>query len=356
MKIIGCDFHPSYQQIAMTDTETGEMVERALLHEAGEAKTFYEGLKGEEVMVGIEATGALGWFEALLTKLGHGYMIGDAAQIRSMAPRKQKNDRRDAELLMKLLAQNRFPRIWVPTPAMRDQRQLVMHRHKMVKIRRQVKNQLQGMALNQGLQRKHKLWTLKGRAELAALPLEAWANRRRADLTRMLDELDVQVDHLDHAVEHAGQSWDEVELLMTHPGVGPVTALAMVLTLGPVERFARGKQVASYLGLIPREYSSGGRGQKLGGITKQGNRLMRSLLIEAGHSAIRGDEELRREYKRLAHKKPHRGVAKVAIARKLAVRLYWMLRTRKTYAQCFGSYVGQPESSRGGQKSRRSLE
>jgi transposase len=119
--------------------------------------------------------------------------------------------------------------------------------------------------------------------------------------------------------------------LMTQPGVGPVTSLAFVLTMGDVSRFPRGKQVASYLGLIPREYSSGGH-QRLGSISKQGNRFMRMLLVEAAQVAVRCDPQFRSEYLHRCHEKP-KGVAKVAAARKLAIRLYWMLRTQKRYPE-----------------------
>src|SRR5438309_2785943 len=130
--------------------------------------------------------------------------------------------------------------------------------------------------------------------------------------------------------KHAAEENPQSKLLMTQPGVGPNTALAYVLTIGDVIRFPRGKQVASYLGLIPREESSGGR-QKLGAITKQGNRLVRSLLVEAAQIAVRFDPQFRREYLHRCHQKP-KGVAKVAAARKLAVRLYWMLRTQRPYS------------------------
>jgi transposase len=111
---------------------------------------------------------------------------------------------------------------------------------------------------------------------------------------------------------------------MEQPGVGPVTALMFVLTIGPVERFRRSKQVVSYLGLNPRESSSGGR-QRLGAISKQGNSMARFLLVEAAQTASLYDEELRRDYQRLKFRRGT-AVAKVAIARKLAVRLYWKLR------------------------------
>jgi transposase len=347
MKIIGCDFHPGYQQIAMLDKSTGEVTERRLSHseQGAEAKKFYLGLAGP-VRVGLEASGQSQWFERLLAERGHELWIGDAAKIRASTERKQKTDRRDANLLLELLEQERFPRIWVPTPAERDVRQLLLHRAKLVRVRTQVKNQLQALALNQGVQRKRKLWSAVGRKQLENLPLLPWASRRRAELLKLLDELERSVTALDGAVLQEAHARPAVRRLMTHPGVGPVTALAFALTLGPAERFRRGKQVASYFGLIPSEHSSGGK-QRLGHISKQGSSFVRGLLVEAAQSAVRHEAQLRREYQRLAQRRC-RALAKVAIARKLAVRLYWMLREEVDYAQLLqGSYAGQPESSRG---------
>ena len=329
--IIGCDFHPSYQQLALLDTQTGEVVERSLTHEnLEEVRAFYAGLPGP-ARVGIEASGQSQWFERLLAELGHELWLGDAAKIRAREPRKQKTDRRDALLLLELLQQGRFPRIWVPTLAERDTRQLLLHRHKWVRLRTQVKNQLQALALNQGVRRKGKLWSVAGRAQLEGLPLPPWTQRRRADLLKLLDDLQPGILDLDRDVAEQARARPEVRRLMTHPGVGPVTALAFVLTMGPVSRFPRGKQVASYLGLIPSEHSSGGK-QRLGHISKQGNAFLRGLLVEAAQSAVRYEPRLRREYSRLAQRKG-RAIAKVAMARKLAVQLYWMLRGEKDYAQ-----------------------
>jgi transposase len=347
MKIIGCDFHPGYQQIAMLDQETGEWMEKSLSHERKEeVRGFYAALQGA-VRVGIEASGQSQWFERMLSELGHEVWIGDAGKIRASCDRKQKTDRRDAELLLKLLVEKRFPRIWVPTAAERDARQLLWHRHKLVRMRSQVKNQLQALALNQGVQRKRKLWTAVGRQQLEALPLLPWASRRRAELLTLLDQLQASIVELDGAVAEQANTRPAVRRLMTHPGVGPITALAFVLTLGPAQRFQRGKQVASYCGLIPTEYSSGGGGQRLGHISKQGNSFLRAMLVEAAQSAVQHEPRMRREYQRLAQRKC-RALAKVAMARKLAVRLYWMLRSDVDYAQLLqGSHAGQLESFRG---------
>ena len=273
MMLIGCDFHPSWQQVSWLDVETGETGEQKLVHAGGEAKQFYEQLAAP-VLIGMEATGNSQWFIELVEDLGHEIWIGDAAQIRASYVRKQKTDKRDAAHILKLLVEGRFPRLWTPDREQRDLRQLVLHRHKLVLIRSRVKNELQHLSLNKGMQRKRRLWSQAGQQLLRELPLKKWAACRREDLLGLLTMLDEQIGKLDGAVEHAAEENPQSKLLMTQPGVGPNTALAFVLTLGDVGRFPRGKQVASYLGLIPREESSGGR-QKLGAITKQGNRMLR---------------------------------------------------------------------------------
>ena len=329
MIIIGCDFHTRYQQIAMLNTETGELLERRLEHENGQGRRFYAQLP-KPVRVGMEATGFTQWFEQMLAELGHELWVGDAAEIRASVVRKQKTDTRDAAHILELLVQERFPRIWIPTAAERDMRHLVLHRVKLVQMRTKVMNQLHALAMGQGLCRKKKLWSPVGRQELEALRLGPWASRRRQELLQLLDQFQISIAELDRAVQQQAASHSAAALLMTHPGVGPVTSLAFALTLGPSHRFRRGKQVASYLGLNPHENSSGGQ-QRMGPISKQGNSLMRWLLVEAGQSAVRGDPQLRRVYQRLKFRRGS-SVAKVAIARKLAVRLYWMLRSQVDYA------------------------
>jgi transposase len=338
MLIIGCDLHTRFQQIAMLDTETGEIVGRRLEHANGEARNFYQGLP-PGARVGIEATGCTQWFERLLAERGHELWVGDPAEIRARAVRRQKTDARDAELLLDLLRTERFPRLWVPTPAERDLRQLLKHRDKLVGMRTSVKNQLHYLAMSQGVCRKRQLWSEEGRRELESLELGPWASQRRAELLELLDRLDPRIAKLDAAVEAEGERRADTVQLRQQKGVGPVTALAFVLTVGPVERFRNSRQLVSYLGLNPSEDSSGGR-QRLGHISKQGNQMLRWLLVEAAQSATQHDPEFRQKYR---HLKLRRGanVAKVAMARRLAVRMYWLLRQ----AQGAASPVRTPGSS-----------
>ena len=330
MMIIGCDFHPGFQQVAWCNTETGERGEEKLDNNNGEAQRWYEQLPAPS-RIGLEATGNSQWFVELLQKLGHEVWIGDAAQIRASYVRKQKTDKRDAAHILRLLLENRFPRLWVPTAEQRDVRQLLIHRHKLVEIRTRVKNALQHLAMNRGMQKKRTLWSEAGQQAFRELALPGWSGCRRQDLLEMLAYLDKKITPLDRAAEELSQRDKMAQLLRTQPGVGPITSLAFAATIGDASRFQRGKQVASYVGLIPREHTSGGK-QRLGGISKQGNRFLRQLLVEAAQSAVRRDESLRRPYLHRCHSKP-KGVAKVAAARRLAVRLYWMLRTNTAYPE-----------------------
>jgi transposase len=316
--------------VSWLDTETGETGERKLVHAAGDARLFYERLAGP-VLIGMEATGNRQWFIESVEDLGHAIWIVDAAQIRASYVRQQKTDQRDAAHILRLLVEGRFPRLWTPDREQRDLRQLVLHRNKLAMIRSRVKNELQQLSLNKGMQRKHKLWSAAGQKLLRGLPLKLWAARRREDLLGLLGMMNEQIGKLDAAVQTAAEENSQARLLMTQPGVGPNTALAYGLTRGDGSRFPRGKQVASYLGLIPREESSGGK-QKLGAISQQGDRMLRSLLVEAAQVAVQHDPGLCTQYVHRCHSKA-KGVAKVATARKLAVRLYCMLRTGTAYPE-----------------------
>ena len=348
MRIIGCDYHPGFQQIAFVDTETGECGERRLQHRE-EAEKFYRDLaaQGVKARVGMEASGHARWFERLLAELHFELWIGDAAVIRTKRVRKQKTDRQDAQLILQLMGEGRFPKIWVPDVGNRDLRQLLWHRHRMVQARTRIMNQLQAVALNEGLRCKKRLWREAGREQLEAFSLGPWASRRRRDLLELLDRLSPTIAELTQTIDQEAEKCPAARRLRTHPGVGSLTALAFVLIIGSAERFQCGKQIASYLGLVPSEDSSGDR-RRLGHISKQGNTLLRFLLVEAAQVTVRSLPEWRSKYFHLAMRRG-RKIAKVAMARKLAIQLYWMMRKEWDYEQVkrFGPHAGQPEHRRG---------
>jgi transposase len=234
MRIIGCDLHARQQTLAMLDTVTGEVVNRTLQHEGNEVRKFYSELP-RPALVGIEAIGPMQWFLNLLEELNINCQVGGATKIRAAEPRKQKHDRRDAELILKLLVEKRFPAIWRPSKELLDLRALLLHCHHWVRLRTQVQNALQAIAL------------------------------------------------------------------------------------------------ASYVGLILREYSSGTH-QRLGALTKQGSPFLRFLWNEVGALAMRRDPELQRFYRR---KLVQKGLGKVSVAaaRKLGIRLWIMLRDQIDYEE-----------------------
>lgn len=342
MLIIGCDYHPGSQQIAYMDTETGELHERQLAHRE-EAEKFYRDLAAQEmrVRVGMEASGHGRWFERLLAELSFELWMGDAAKIKAKRVRKKKTDREDARHILKLLLKDDFPKIWVPSWENRDLRQLLWHRHRMVQSRTRIMNQLQAVAINEGLCCKKRLWREAGRKQLESLSLAPWASRRRQDLLEMLDRINPTITELTQAIEDEAGKYPAAQHLMTHPGVGALTALAYVLIIGEVDRFGGGKQISAYLGLVPTEDSSGER-RRLGHISKQGNTLLRFLLVEAAQVTVRKNPRWRNQFFHLAMRRGKK-IAKVAMARRLAVRLYWMWRRGWKYEQLesFGSHAGQ---------------
>jgi transposase len=242
MRIIGCDYHPGFQQIAFVDTETGELQERRLQHREEAEKFYHElGTQGMQVRVGMEASGHARWFERLLAELQFELWIGDAAVIRTKRVRKQKTDRQDAELILQLMVEGRFPQIWVASGENRDLRQLLWHGHRLVQMRTRVMNQLHVVALNEGVRRKKALWRPAGRSELESLVLPPWALRRRRDLLDLFDQLTPNIHDLTRALEEEVEKRPIARRLMTHPGVGVLTALAFELVIGTPERNAEAK-------------------------------------------------------------------------------------------------------------------
>jgi transposase len=331
MKIVGCDLHARQQSIAMVDTETGKLTEKRLMHEGNAVREFYASLEGP-VVVGIEATGAMQWFLELLEELGIECRVGHPAKIRAAETRKQKHDRRDAEVILDLLVmKDRFPDIWMPSTEQRDLRTLLRDRHQWVKMRARLQHTLQAIALNHALREGRALWTAAGRRALQDLALPPYTDQRRNELLSLYTQLEKRIQQLDKQVESEAQQRPRARRLLTHPGVGPVTALATEVFLGDPTRFATANQVASYIGMIPCERSSGKK-QRLGKLTKEGNSLLRYLWIEATLHAVVKDAELKRFYRRKLIQKGM-GKARVAAGRKLGIRLWIMLRDEIDYEE-----------------------
>ena len=327
---LGVDFHARTQTVCWCDTQDGVIHQRTLDHQREDVRAFYAQLTAPAI-VGLESSGYAQWFHQLVQEQGHRLLVGDAHAIRQFARRRQKNDRRDAELLLDLLLHGDFPAVHVPSPASREVLGRLRYRHRLVRIRTMLRNGLQAVALNHQLQLGPRLWSQRGQQQFGALPLAGAAAAQRQHSLLLLTSLHEQITAIEQELDRRAEIDSRVVRLRTHPGVGLLTALAVVHTLEPVTRFDRARRVAAYCGLDPKEHSSGDT-VRFGHISKQGNRLLRFLLVEAAHRAVQSgqDDDLRRFYFHLLVKKCV-AVAIVAVARKLVLRLYRMLREQIDY-------------------------
>src|SRR6266436_2892699 len=200
-----------------------------------------------------------------------------------------------------------------------------------VKMRARLQHTLQAMAVNHALRRGPALWSAAGQNALQALPLPPYSSQRRTELLRLYVQLQKRIQALDKEVDVQARQRPQARRLLTHPGVGAVTALATEVFLGDPNRFATGNQVASYIGMIPCEHSSGKR-QRLGKLSKEGNSLLRYLWTEATMHAVGKDPELKRFYRRKLIQKGM-GKARIAAARKLGIRLWIMMRDQIDYEE-----------------------
>jgi transposase len=329
---IGVDFHARQQTISYLTTEDGEVKELRLDHEdTTEVRRFYEQFAGQEVIVGFEASGYAAWFEELLEELGYEIWIGHAKAIRTYAKRRQKNDRRDAELILELLVDGDFPRIYRHSPESRQVLQQLRYRQRLVKMRTMISNSLVFMAASRGVLLRGPFTSRRSVERFQRISLPAALARERADQCQRWLELKSSIDKLERELALQAEANPQVQRLRTQYGIGLLTGLCVVHTLGRVDRFANARKVTAFAGFDPVEDSSGER-RRIGSISKEGSRLLRFLLVEAGQIAIRQDRELAQVYRRVLVRRGQ-AKAKVAIGRRLLVRAFIMLRDEIDYAE-----------------------
>ena len=328
---IGVDFHARQQTICYLKIETGELITSELKHQDKAAvRAFYAGLRAS-VIVGLEASGYSPWFEQMLEELGCEVWLGDATEIRRRARWRQKNDRRDAELILDLMLHDEFPRLHRPSAQSREVLRMLRYRQKLVKIRTMGKNSLQALALQSGLSKRSQLFTKSGQQELRALRMSPVMEWQREQWLQLLEPINDRLLETMHWLKQQSLNDERISRLRTHPGIGLLTSLCLVHTLWPVSRFRNQRKVVGYAGLEPMERSSAERKHFLG-ISKAGSRVLRYLLVEAAHTAVKKDDDLKRFYQHLVLRRG-RPKAKTAAARKLLIRAYIMLRDEIDYAE-----------------------
>jgi transposase len=238
--------------------------------------------------VAIEASGTWWWLVDLLEGLGHQRILSHPKQTKAIAAARLKNDRVDAQRLALLLRGDLFPTVWIPPAALREARELIRHRVQLVWLRGELRNRQVAMLARRNLRpTSGKSWfTMRGQREFERLPLPTIPSRLREDYRALLPLLDAHIRQLDHEITQRWGDDPRVQRLCTIPGIGPFIATVLVLELGDIARFAHAKQVASYVGLTPRVRASGDR-IRSDRITKEGNRLLRWVLVLAATQAVR---------------------------------------------------------------------
>jgi transposase len=318
------------QTIAYCDSANGEIQLAQLDHRKDDVRQFYSQFTGQ-VIVGLETGGYSSWFETMLEELGHTVWIGHATEIRRRANWRQKNDRRDAELILEIMLKGDFPRIHRHNRESVEVLRMLRYRERLVKMRTMISNSLQAIAVSCGLSERSRMLSRTAQQRLNCARKTPVIKHQTDDLISLLAQLTDRINRADKWLKQQASTDERVKLLMTHPGVGVLTALGVVHTLEPFGRFSRQRAVVAYVGLEPMERSSAERKRYIG-ISKAGSRLLRYLMGEAAHVAVRFDPELKQFYERVG-KRRGKPKATVAVARKLLIRCWIMLRDNIDYAE-----------------------
>jgi transposase len=234
---IGVDLHKRVSQIAVL-TADGELTQHRLPNDGRRLEQFFAQLPAPSP-VAIEASGTWWWLVDLLERLGHQPVLSHPKATKAIAAARLKNDKVDAHRLALLLRGDLLPTVWIPPAALREARELIRHRVSLVWLRTQVKNRLLAMLARRNLQpTRAKSWLAqRGQHELRALPLTSSPAAIREDCLALLPVFDAQIRRLDQDLTARWGDDPRVQRLTTIPGVGPFTALVLVLELGDIHRF-----------------------------------------------------------------------------------------------------------------------
>jgi transposase len=328
MRSIGLDVHTRFAEVAISEpggkVRPGERVAAT----PAELRAFAETL-GPDDQVVLEATVNTWPIADLLRAHAGRVVVSNPMKTRAIAEAKVKTDKVDAAVLAQLLAADFIPEVWAPDEATRVLRRQVAHRASLVSQRTALRNRIHGI-LHRNLVEAPgtDIFGKAGRRYLGHAPLPADELDQVRSALRLMDALDLEVQEVEHRLASRALQDDGVRRLMTIPGVGLTTAVALVAVIGDVTRFPRPNQLVGYLGLDPKVRQSGGRPAYTGHISRQGQAHARGLLVEAAWAATRSPGPLRAFYERLRSRKA-RTVALVAVARKLTV-LAWHLLSKQT--------------------------
>jgi transposase len=328
-KTVGCDYERESGRHRFRATATTPAALRQLVQEVGPDRVV------------IEICSIAGWVSDLVRRMGIEIQVAntsdDSWRWRKV---KKKNDRQDALKAARLSAVNQIREVYIPQTEVRQWRALIAYRQQMVWRRTKIKNHIRDLLLREGqiLPRGQKCWTQLGVATLEAMARpfnevgleELWRAELGLELAQ-LREVQQKMVALEEKLNAIGAADARVQLLRTIPGVGPRLSEAIVALLDDPERFRKAGEVSAYIGMVPKELDSG-ETERRGRITRHGNRLVRSLLVEVAWAGLRHNPWVRENYQRISGgKKSRKKIAIVAVGRKLLVRCWAMLRDQATW-------------------------
>lgn len=328
---IGLDLHQQYSVLVVKE-RLGRLVQRGKVPNDAEAlRAFLAPLHGGTITVAVEATSNYYWMYETLEALGCTVKLAHPLKVRAIASARIKTDQIDAGVLCDLLRGDLLPTSYIPPAAIRELRELLRHRVRLVHDRTLGKNRLQAILTKLN----HRVpctdvFGKTGRAWLSTVALPAVFALQRDQLLAQIDHLTALVQQLDGRIRTLATTLPEARRLMAIPGLGAFSSLLIVAEVGEIRRFPSPKQLVSYAGLAPGVYASGqthhGRG-----ITRQGSRYLRWILCEAIKHLVRTPGPLQLTYQELRRAKGH-GKATVACARKLLVGIFYVLRDGVPFA------------------------
>lgn len=329
---VGVDLHKrQFYEVRLASD--GEVIRRRRWStEMDQVSAFAESLDRHHRLV-VEPVENSYWFLEQVAGYAGSVHIANTCRVRLIAESRLKSDRIDAHTLADLLRVGYLPEVYLPCPEMQAVRRLISSRVSLVRDRTRLKNRISGLVAREGYRvRASDPFGRSGRRELASMPLSTPLRRLVDGQLAIVDVLTTQVSRLDAEIEAIASSDPITRRLRTIDGLGAFSALAVRAMVDQMERFRSVKAFASYTGLIPG-YRQSGDSYHPGGITKQGSRLLRWVLIQAVPHVIRHNSRLRKLYTRLCYRSSV-GRARVAVAHGLAKIIYHVWTQDRCYYRC----------------------
>jgi transposase len=288
-------------------------------------RRYFRQFRGKEVQVAVEACGFWPAFREVVEPEVKRLVLVHPQRVKAIASAKLKNDRVDSATLAHLLRCDLLPESWKADRGTQARRQQVRLRATLVRHRTRLKNQVHAVLHQQGLRSPvTDVFGKRGRLWLAEVKLPVQARESVNVCLRLLDGYSEEIQKQNLQLSEKAKQDKRAEWLMTIPGIGECSAMMLLAEIGDIGRFQDKEALCSYAGLVPRVRESAGKAAR-GGITRQGSPWMRWILVEAAQVATRCSPAAKRYYERLARKK-HKHVARVALARKLLIAVYALLR------------------------------